>query len=260
MAESLPPGWEIGTDEEGDTYYISPDGETQWDPPPVPTGSTLSPRAAPHVGNGVPEHHALPPLATDPEGRLALQAKLTAAAADAGLTVPDPGALSMNPLARIGSSGTKVAPNPPAPADEGGGGVVCGEFVVKETGTVSKALFIPEGARLNSQKLTSLLAQWKKEPPGILISSDAGTVHPKSFAAPKLVALKSFEKYWEDALQHAGMAGGTNSPEETEDFALSVINNVLFLKLVTIFASVSTYVSQSSTLSSYSSSSPSLPP
>ena len=156
MAESLPPGWEIGTDEEGDTYYISPDGETQWDPPPVPTGSTLSPRAAPHVGNGVPEHHALPPLATDPEGRLALQAKLTAAAADAGLTVPDPGALSMNPLARIGSSGTKVAPNPPAPADEGGGGVVCGEFVVKETGTVSKALFIPEGARLNSQKLTYL--------------------------------------------------------------------------------------------------------
>jgi len=144
----------------------------------------------------------------------------------------------MNPLARIGSSGTKVAPNPPAPADEGGGGVVCGEFVVKETGTVSKALFIPEGARLNSQKLTSLLAQWKKEPPGILISSDAGTVHPKSFAAPKLVALKSFEKYWEDAQQHASMAGVTGSPVETEDFALGVINNVLFLKLVTIFASV----------------------
>lgn len=44
MAENmkLPPGWEMETDDDGDTFYIRPDGETQWEPPDEAEGDTAA--------------------------------------------------------------------------------------------------------------------------------------------------------------------------------------------------------------------------
>lgn len=61
-------------------------------------------------------------------------------------------------------------------------------------------------------------------------------VHPKMFAAQKLVDLKSFEKHWADALLHADANSLTGDAKN--QFALEVINDVIFLKLVTIFSAV----------------------
>lgn len=121
------------------------------------------------------------------------------------------------------------------PAEEGGQ-PICGELLVKETGAKSKCLFIPRGVRMNAPKMTALMKQWELVPPSVMVSCDAGTVHPKMFAAKKLIELDSFKKHWADALQHADR---NNTPAgQREGFALDVINDVIFLKLVTIFSAV----------------------
>lgn len=61
-------------------------------------------------------------------------------------------------------------------------------MVVKETGQVCQALFVPDGYRWNQSKLQTLTDRWKETMPGpyTMISCDAGTVHPKQFGSPVL--------------------------------------------------------------------------
>ena len=120
-------------------------------------------------------------------------------------------------------------------------------FFVKEPGTSGLAIFVPDGRRLVAVDLTELCEKaWKMKGPNVMISCDAGTVHPKRFAAMPLVkTTKSFEGFWRDATQHAERAlhpDKTGKPAPTDDerdvFGLAVINDVLFLKLVTVFCSI----------------------
>ena len=107
-------------------------------------------------------------------------------------------------------------------------------FVVKETGSERSALFVPDGFRLDSSKLQSLVGeQWEIEAQ-MLLSLDAGTVHPMQFAASALVQLPQFASMWADAQKHAARAGGDGS----DGVALGIINDILFLKLKTIMASI----------------------
>lgn len=113
------------------------------------------------------------------------------------------------------------------------------EFLVKQTGQVAQAIFLPEGSRMNTQQLQGLfLNQWKMEMPSALIASDAGTVHPKLFANHKLVNLTSFETYWADAKKHAVEQAHLSAGPEVDTFALTVINDVIFLKMTSIFSNV----------------------
>ena len=120
-------------------------------------------------------------------------------------------------------------------------------FFVKEPGASALAIFMPDGKRLVTADLLELTEKvWKMKGPNVMISCDAGTVHPKRFAAMPLVkTTKSFEGYWKDATQHAERAlhpDKTGKPAPTADerdaFGLSVINDVLFLKLVTVFCAI----------------------
>jgi hypothetical protein len=122
-----------------------------------------------------------------------------------------------------------------------------GAFFVKESGTNADVIFIPDGIRLGMIQLQELTEKtWKMKGPNVMVSCDAGTVHPKKFAALPLVqTTKSFDGFWKDALQHTHRAldpakTGKAAPtqDEVDAFGLAVINDVLFLKLVTIFSSI----------------------
>lgn len=122
-----------------------------------------------------------------------------------------------------------------------------GAFIVKETGTNGNMIFIPDGIRLELSDLQELMEKtWKMKGPNVIVCCDAGTVHPKKFATLPLVSTtKSFEGYWRDAQQHTERAldpakTGKAAPtqDEMDAFGLAVINDVLFQKLVTIFASI----------------------
>jgi len=226
--DPLPPGWEREVDEEGDVYYVDPTGETQWEHPQA--------QAAQEQMTGAPVDPLEMPTPATPRAPAALPSLKASFAAAALAELPT----------SIGSAISAVLPGGPmqvAPKPDDGGGedggsqAVCGELCFKESGRACKALFIPEGVRINAVKMTALLKQWGLDNPSIMVSCDAGTVHPKEFAAPKLVALPSFSVYWADAQQHAEGQGGC-SKEDKEAFALGVINDVIFLKLVTIFSAV----------------------
>ena len=118
--------------------------------------------------------------------------------------------------------------------DEGGAPTL-GSFVIKETGRECSAIFVPDGWRLDAPKLKSLFSeQWQLEV-GMLVSFDAGAVHPKQFAAPALVQLQQFAQMWDDAQKHAARSSGGAGDDGV---ALGIINDVLFMKLTTIVASI----------------------
>merc|ERR1719181_461568 len=74
-------------------------------------------------------------------------------------------------------------------------------------------------------------------PPNVLLSCDAGVVHPQLFASKLLAQLPEWSQFWADAQQHAERAGYKEG-EEKETFAMSVINSVLWVKLCTIFVAI----------------------
>ena len=130
----------------------------------------------------------------------------------------------------------EAAPDMEASEDEN---ATCGAWLFKESGSSCKVLFVPAGTRLNSTKLETLLLQWwqpekelEKIRPDTMIASDAGTVHPMMFATPKLVQLPSFKQFLSDAKFHA------ERESKDEGFAQEVINDVIFLKLKTLFSFV----------------------
>ena len=96
---------------------------------------------------------------------------------------------------------------------------------------------------MNLPKLLQLFNDiWKVKEPSTLVSADAGTVHPVQFATLTLASLPQFKRCWENALKHAEDAfrrsGQEADDEAKKEMALSVINDVIFLKLKTVFASV----------------------
>lgn len=157
---------------------------------------------------------------------------------------PAPG----TPLAPVKAPPTKGTPAPSDVAKDDGGSAGGGDeggdckvssILVKEQAKECKMLFVPDGYRLSSAKIDSLIVQWglEEKKPGTLISCDAGTVHPNSFASLELAKLATFDVFWQDALAHAKRTGKTEG-DALEAFALGVINNVIFLKLCTIFTSI----------------------
>ena len=101
-----------------------------------------------------------------------------------------------------------------------------------------KAIFVPDGCRLNLPKLLQLFNDiWKVKEPSTLVSADAGTVHPVQFATLNLASLPQFKRCWENALKHAEDAfrrsGQEADDEAKKEMAMSVINDVIFLKLKT---------------------------
>jgi hypothetical protein len=117
-----------------------------------------------------------------------------------------------------------IVPATPVEEESGGGSAMCAEFLVKETGRKCQALLIPDGVRLNNQKLTALVTDtWKLTPPSIMLSCDAGTVHPKMFASQKLAELPSFDQFWADAKQHVTRTGVKEGTDEHTKNSLDVI-------------------------------------
>ena len=93
--------------------------------------------------------------------------------------------------------------------EEAGINAVVGEFIVKQTGQHSNVVFIPDGWPLNHPQLKKLFTgRWQLDAPGMMISIDAGTVHPKQFASRGLVNLPSFETFWAAATMQAENQGG----------------------------------------------------
>ena len=127
---------------------------------------------------------------------------------------------------------------------------MCTQFQVKETGRKTDVLFVPVGLRLPAAKVVELATRtWKLTPPNVLLSCDAGTVHPKAFASRELCKLEQFRDLWSQAtlqasrhLSHLGDAelGGPSKGGDgsTDAATLSLVNNVLFQKLTTIFSAV----------------------
>ena len=104
------------------------------------------------------------------------------------------------------------------------------------------ALFVPNGVRMTTVKLKQLFDEkdgvWKVKEPSTLVCADAGTVHPAVFATRDLTKLAQFKQKWVEARKHADRAFPNESDEERDSRALKVINDVLFLKLKTVFSSV----------------------
>ena len=126
-----------------------------------------------------------------------------------------------------------------------GGNPMLTSFTVRDTGTTAQAVFVPDGYRLTPQKMTQLIGskQWNLPPPNTMISCDGGTVHPKLFATSELLAkLPTFASTWDEARLHATTArpgwAGCADEAEISEFGLKVINNVIYLKLITIFCSL----------------------
>jgi len=122
-------------------------------------------------------------------------------------------------------------------------------FYVKESGTTADVLYIPSGNRVNTGKFIQVYEYWQKvsesmldgEDPGTLITCDAGTVHPKLFATAHLAnpdigpAGHGLERvFWDDAKAHAKRAGW----EGDADATLDIINNVVWVKMGTIFNAI----------------------
>ena len=125
-----------------------------------------------------------------------------------------------------------------------GGNPMLTSFTVRETGTTAQAVFVPDGYRLTPQRMTQLISskQWNLPPPNTMISCDGGTVHPKLFATELLAKLPTFASTWDEARLHATTArpgwAGCADEAEISEFGLKVINNVIYLKLITIFCSL----------------------
>lgn len=149
-----------------------------------------------------------------------------------GIKTPPP--LPVGKAPSDSSNGRVLSPRP----DNGAGQVKCAEMIFKGGhGLRCGVCFVPTGQRLNAQKLQALRDHWKLPAPNLIISSDAGTVHPKAFASEKLIELSSFTQIFSDAQLHAervDIPAGT----ERDAFALGVVNDVILTKLKTIFASV----------------------
>ena len=155
---------------------------------------------------------------------------------------------------KVGAAAAIKKPPPPPLANDPWGppedNAKLASFFLKEPGRGGTMIFLPDGCRLTTAQLQELFEKtWKMVGPSTMIVSDAGTVHPKKFAAfPLVKTTKSFEGFWNEALQHADRALDPNTEknkgkpapteEEREAFGLAVINDVLFLKLVTVFCSI----------------------
>jgi hypothetical protein len=129
---------------------------------------------------------------------------------------------------------------PEEEAEDGSSNAKWTVFSVKETQRECKALFVPDGRRLNTQDLQVLLAEnWNDETPNFLVSADAGTIHPKDFATPALRdQVHAFEKFRRWGELHGELRGIEKGSKKMEDFSLKVINDVIFLRLTTVFVSV----------------------
>ena len=148
-----------------------------------------------------------------------------------------PGYKPGTPLTKEARGELVVLPDETAAEPDPNALVKCSEFFFKESGRKCYMCSIPDGLRLNTLKLGTLKEQWDLCDPNTLIASDAGTVHPKAFASEKLIDLPSFTQFYADAQLHAERAG-VEKGADRDAFALSVVNDVIFTKLVTIFASV----------------------
>ena len=208
--------------------------EAQPEPADAPEGApgVVEAPLAEDSATAAPAHRDAPLLAdgvpVTPKGSLSegLKGKMDTAVAKAGMA----------------SAVAEAAPEmeKAAPEDAGGGGgsnPVWAEFVVKETQSKCKALFLPDGVRLKTSQLQQLIGAWELDPPNTLVAADAGAVHPRDFAVKALTTLPVFHKFWAQAIQHADLREVEKGPKQ-EEFALEVINDVIFLKLITIFVSV----------------------
>ena len=164
---------------------------------------------------------------------------------------PPPPPMPALPAIPATPGGTALATTDPPPEEEAEGGdkPVLADFIVKETGKKNRCVFLPNDTRLSIGQLDDLFKiVWEVLPladkvaPGqpTIIASDAGTVHPTQFATRDLTRRPQFKKYWDNAVKHTNRAlkNAEVSEQEKEDYALMVINEVVFLKLKTIFASV----------------------
>ena len=120
---------------------------------------------------------------------------------------------------------------------------LCAQFNIKGASSFKpmEVLFVPEGVRLTPQRIVELATRtWKLTLPNVLLTLDAGTAHPRAFASYELCALQQFERIWEEAMlqaQRRRQADQTEpAAEEVRKRALGLVNDVLWQKLVTIFA------------------------
>ena len=206
--------------------------------------------SAPDPGFGVDSGFSMRmPSNTDLDGYLSARAEPSLAAPAEAAPPTSDGTLVEAQLGEIGS--TKLVEAEREADEKDGDGdqtLTCGEYICKETGQRTKVCFVPKGRRsgqrhiLSSAQLQRLfVGHWKLDPPKTLIVSDAGNLHPKDFATPGLVALPSFRNFRDAAQQQALRAGvneGAGCLEGVNEFALKIINEVLFAKLVNVFAAL----------------------
>lgn len=151
---------------------------------------------------------------------------------------------SSSQLAVPSKDAASKKPSEELPAGQSDEYIKLGSFFVKERGCACVAMFIPDGKRVTFQQLADVTEKiWRMPGPNVIVSCDAGTVHPKKFAAAPLVkTTNSFKSFWKDALLQADRMIARKEQvvqdTEREQFALNTINEVLFLRLVTIFSSI----------------------
>ena len=207
--------------------------------------------SAPDPGFGVDSGFSMRmPSNTDLDGYLSARAEPSLASPPAEAAPPTSDGMPVE--AELGEIGSTKLVEAELEADEKDGDgdqtLTCGEYICKETGQRTKVCFVPKGRRsgqrhvLSSAQLQRLfVGHWRLDPPKTLIVSDAGHLHPKDFATPGLVALPSFSSFRAAAQQQALRAGvneGAGCLEGVNEFALKIINEVLFAKLVNVFAAL----------------------
>ena len=55
----------------------------------------------------------------------------------------------------------------------------------------------------NNLQCAVYTCRWKLTMPNVLLSCDAGAVHPRSFATPELCRLPQYATLWEEAMEQA---------------------------------------------------------
>lgn len=107
---------------------------------------------------------------------------------------------------------------------------------------MARVLF--SGARLTPQQLQNILwqpriASWDLTKARHLIYGESDSAHPKRFVTPQLIEIAPFKKLKKDATAQAKKAikeGSTTLPEL--EFALGVVNDVLFRKMLALIAAL----------------------
>ena len=138
--------------------------------------------------------------------------------------------------AAVGADAAALADAVPAPP----AAPSLASFQVKETGDVAQVIFC--STRLTGQQMSDILfapTVWDLGAAKNPLYAESDYIHPKFMVTPYLIGQPEFKKAKKDAVSVAKLANKTAAqPVDPDAQALSKVNELLFDKMVTLFAAL----------------------